>query len=163
MRHRTLPGRLLQAALFSLVVVSVAGSLVSAQAPAQEAALVLTAGDSQLQWGPCPPFLPAGCAIAVVHGDPSKDNVDVFFKVPAKSILPLHWHTSAERMVLLAGELHVTYDGQAPILLRPGSYAYGPAKLPHSGVCASAVPCVLFIAFESPLDAVAVETAVRQP
>lgn len=163
MRHRTLLGRLLQAALFSLLVLSLAGSIARAQAPAPEAALALTADDSQLKWGPCPPFLPAGCVIAVVHGDPTKDNVDVFFKVPARSILPLHWHTSAERMVLLAGELHVTYEGQAPVVLRAGSYAYGPAKLPHSGVCASAVPCVLFIAFESPLDAVAVETAVRQP
>lgn len=163
MRHRTLLGRLLQAALVSMVVLSVSGSLAAAQASAPEAALALTADDSQLKWGLCPPFLPVGCAIAVVHGDPSKDNVDVFFKVPAKSILPLHWHTSAERMVLLAGELHVTYDGQALLLLRPGSYAYGPAKLPHKGVCASDVPCILFIAFESPLDAVAVEGTGREP
>ena len=39
-------------------------------------------------------------------------------------------------------------------MLTPGTYAYGPAGKPHGGVCASAVPCVLFIAFESPLDAV---------
>jgi quercetin dioxygenase-like cupin family protein len=60
-------------------------------------------------------------------------------------------------MVMIAGELHVTYDGQNTVTLRPGSYAYGPAKRPHSGVCASSDPCVLFIAFESPLDAVPVE------
>ena len=100
---------------------------------------------------------PKGCGIAVLHGDPSKDNVDVFLKVPAKSTLPLHWHTSAERMVLVAGELHVTYDGQKKAVLRSGTYAYGPAKRPHKGFCASAVPCVLFIAFESPLDAVPIE------
>jgi len=40
---------------------------------------------------------PKGCGIAVLHGDPAKDNVDEFFKVPAKSTIPLHWHTSAER------------------------------------------------------------------
>lgn len=163
MRHRVQLGRLLQAALVSVVFVSAAGSLAGAQAPAREAALALTADDPQLQWGPCPPFLPAGCAIAVVHGDPSKDNADVFFRVPAGAILPSHWHTSAERMVLLAGELHVTYDGQAPVVLRPGSYAYGPAKLPHAGVCASGVPCILFIAFESPLDAIAVESTGKEP
>jgi uncharacterized RmlC-like cupin family protein len=102
--------------------------------------------------------LPAGCGIAVLHGDPSKDNVDVFLRVPAKSILPPHWHSSAERMVLVSGELHVSYDGRKMAALRPGTYAYGPAKVPHKGFCASDVPCVLFIAFESPLDAVAVET-----
>jgi len=136
---------------------SFAGSTAYAQAPAQEQAVTWTADDAQLKWGACPPFLPKGCGIAVLHGDPAKDNVDVFLKVPAKSSIPLHWHTSAERMVLVAGELHVTYEGQKTAVLRPGTYAYGPAKRPHTGVCESAVPCVLFIAFESPLDAVAID------
>ena len=93
----------------------------------------------------------------MLHGDPAKDNVDVLLKFPGKSTLPLHWHTSAERMVLVAGELHVTYEGQETAILKPGTYAYGPAKLPHHGACASDEPCILFIAFESPLDAVPVE------
>lgn len=159
MRHRTLIGRSVRAALLCqmLFLLSAAGSSALAQTSAQERALVLAADEATLQWGPCPPFLPTGCGIAVLHGDPAKDNLDVFFKVPAKSTIPLHWHTSAERMVLVAGELHVTYDGQRPAILKPGSYAYGPARRPHSGVCVSDVPCVLFIAFESPLDAVPAE------
>ena len=138
--------------------VSTVGALVFAQPTAPDQALTWTARDAQLKWGPCPPFLPKGCGIAVLHGDPSKDNVDVFLKVPAKSTIPPHYHTSAERMVLVAGELHVTYDDQKTAVLKPGTYAYGPAKRPHKGFCASAVPCVLFIAFESPLDAVPVES-----
>ena len=164
MYHQTLIGRSLQAALrcsllFSLGLI---GSFAHAQAPAQEQAVTWTVDDPQLKWGPCPPFLPKGCGIAVLHGDPAKDNVDVFFKVPAKSTIPLHWHTSAERMVLVAGELHVTYDGQKTVALKPGTYAYGPAKRPHKGYCASRVPCVLFIAFESPLDAVLVESVAKK-
>lgn len=122
--------------------------------PSAEQALTYTADDPQLQWGPCPDFLPKGCGIAILHGDPAKDNVDVFFRIPAKSTLPLHWHSSAERMVLVAGELHVTYEGQKMAVFKPGTYAFGPAKKAHSGNCVSDVPCVLFIAFESPLDAV---------
>jgi len=147
--------RILQAAMCSLVM-SVAPSItlpVHAQALDQEPAAARTADDSGLQWGPCPAFMPAGCMIAVLHGDPGKPNVDVLFQVPANSKLPLHRHTSPERMVLIAGELRVTYDGQPPMTLKPGTYAYGPARRPHSGLCTSAVPCVLFIAFESPLDA----------
>jgi quercetin dioxygenase-like cupin family protein len=149
--------------LFSalLCALALAGSYAQAQVPAQEPATTQTADDPKLQWGPCPAFLPKGCGIAVLHGDPAKDNVDVFFKVPAKSTIPLHWHTSAERMVLVAGELHVTYDGQKKAVLKPGTYAYGPAKHPHDGYCASNKPCVLFIAFESPLDAVHVEGTAK--
>jgi quercetin dioxygenase-like cupin family protein len=161
MCNQPLIGRSLLAALrYSLLFfLGLFGSLANAQVAVQEQALTRTAGDADLKWGPCPPFLPKGCGIAVLHGDPAKDNVDVFFKVPAKSTIPLHWHSSAERMVLVAGELHVTYDGQKPAVLKVGTYAYGPPKRPHKGFCASADPCVLFIAFESPLDAVPVESA----
>lgn len=132
----------------------VAGVLLAAPAAhAAEAALARSADDPKLAWGPCPPFLPAGCGLAVLHGDPSKPNLDVFFRVPAGAVIPHHWHTSAERMALVSGEMQVTYDGQAPMTLRPGMYAYGPAKLGHSGRCGDAGPCVLFIAFEAPLDA----------
>ncbi len=155
MCHQPLIIRSLQSTL--LFLLSFIGAFAFAAAPAPEQAITQTADDAQLKWGPCPPFLPKGCGIAVLHGDPAKDNVDVFFKVPAKSTIPLHWHTSPERMVLVAGELHVTYDGQNKAVLKPGTYAYGPARKPHHGYCASKVPCVLFIAFESPLDAVPVE------
>jgi len=133
----------------------------TSETPVAERALMRNADDAQLEWGPCPSFLPAGCAIAVLHGDPAKENVDVFFKVPAHSTIPLHWHTSPERMVLVAGEMQVAYVGQEAATLRPGTYAYGPAKQAHSASCTSADPCVLFIAFESPLDAVPVESAGR--
>ena len=71
---------------------------------------------------------------------------------------PSHWHTSAERMVLVSGELHVTYEGQPTTVLKSGMYAYGPAKLAHKAVCGNAAPCVLFIAFDAPVDAIAHST-----
>ncbi len=114
-----------------------------------------TADDAALKWGGCPDFMPKGCAIALLHGDPAKSNADVFFRVPAGAVIPRHWHTSAERMVLVAGELTVTYDGHPAVTLTPGRYAYGPARLPHHAVCGGSGPCVLFIAFESPVDAIA--------
>ena len=62
-------------------------------------------------------------------------------------------------MVLVTGELEVAYDGQQPATLKPGMYAYGPAKLPHSAACQSKDACVLFIAFEGPVDAVPTESS----
>lgn len=125
----------------------------TAQAPASDPAVAWTAEDAGLQWGPCPEFLPEGCAIAVLHGDPAQANADVFFKLPARTSIARHWHTSAQRMILVSGELHVTYDGQDPVVLKPGSYAYGPARQPHEAQCRSEQACVLFIAFESAVDA----------
>jgi mannose-6-phosphate isomerase-like protein (cupin superfamily) len=141
-----------------LAVIAAVSLLLSAfalaEAPAQEPALAFSINDAQLNWGPCPDFIPEGCEIAVLHGDPGKNNSDIFFKVPANFTVPHHWHTSAERMVLVSGELEVVYDGQQPVVLQPGMYAYGPPKLPHKASCANGGPCVLFIAFEGPIDAV---------
>jgi len=127
---------------------------VGAASPDAEPAISWTAGDTALAWGACPDFLPSGCAIAVLHGDPARPNADVFFKLPGRSEIPLHSHTSAERMVLVAGELEVTYQDQAPVRLTPGAYAYGPPGRPHGGRCVSDTPCILFIAFETAVDAV---------
>ena len=38
------------------------------------------------------------------------------------------------------------------LTLAPGTYAYGPAGLPHRASCTSPEPCPLFIAFEGPVD-----------
>jgi len=137
--------------LFSLILLVLASPFASAAEPA----IAFGFKDPRLAWGPCPEFIPKGCEIAVLHGDPTKPNADIFFKVPANFTIPDHWHTSAERMVLVSGELHVTYEGQATTVLKPGMYAYGPARVAHKAVCRSAVECVLFIAFEAAVDAVA--------
>ncbi len=110
-----------------------------------------------MEWMDCPPFMPEGCAVTVLNGDPSKGNFDILYKVPANVTIAKHWHTSAERMILLTGEMTVTYDGEKPTVLKPGTYAYGPAKKPHIAKCGDKGPCTLFIAFEEPMDAIEVK------
>ena len=60
---------------------------------ANEPALAYKYDDKRLQWGPCPAFIGEGCQIAVLHGDPAKNNLDIFFKVPADFAIPHHWHS----------------------------------------------------------------------
>ncbi|WP_274476526.1 cupin domain-containing protein [Mangrovimonas aestuarii] len=122
-----------------------------------ENSVAMSSSDMNLKWGPCPEFMPNGCSIAVLHGDPAKRNVDILFKVPANSNIPNHWHNSAERIVLISGTMEVTYEGETTQTLNAGSYAYGPAKKQHTAKCLDNGPCVLFIAFEEPLDAFAIE------
>jgi quercetin dioxygenase-like cupin family protein len=136
-------------------------ALCSAQGAIAEPALAIAATDSKIKWGPCPDFMPKGCGLAVLHGDPAQHNADVFLKLPPGSKIPNHWHTSAERMILVAGELQVTSEREPSVTLKPGMYAYGPAKHVHSAVCSPADACVLFIAFESPIDAVAAAVSAK--
>ncbi|MBT8319149.1 MAG: cupin domain-containing protein, partial [Gramella sp.] len=111
--------------------------------------------NSTLEWGGCPDFMPEGCNISVLQGDPALGNSDVLFKVPANTDIPMHWHNSAERMILISGEMDVTYEGEETQTLKSGTYAYGPAKKPHTARCKDSGPCVLFIAFIDAVDAFA--------
>ena len=122
--------------------------------------LAIQATDANLKWGPCPPIFSGDCKIAVLNGDPAKPNADVFLRIGGGMALPVHRHSSAERMVLVSGRLRVDYRGAPPVTLIPGSYAYGPAGLPHRAVCLGRQRCTLFIAFEGPVDAVLDTSAV---
>ncbi len=155
--------KLVTTAWLTVLLFGVAASSTSAvaQESTERQAISRTHDDPQLKWSPCPPVFPKGCEVTVLHGDPANGRSDVFLRSPANYKFPPHWHTSPEHMILVAGELHVTYEGQKPSILKPGSYAYGPAKAKHDAACANAGPCVLFIAFESPIDAVLVEEDPR--
>lgn len=136
-----------------LALAAVALTMLAAPAAADDPALVMSPDSSRLEWGPCPEFMPEGCAIAVLHGNPAEPNADVFFKVPGGSDIPSHWHHSAERMVLVSGELWVQYEGQEAETLQVNGYAYGPPELAHEARCVSEEECILFIAFNGPVDA----------
>ena len=133
----------------------------SPQAASNEPALVRTATDSTLAWGACPEAFPAGCELAVLHGDPAKPNADVLLRIPPGYAIPPHTHSSAERMMLVSGRLDVRYQGAQPARMLPGTYAYGPAGRPHAATCMAAEPCILFIAFEGPVDVTRYEGAIE--
>lgn len=126
-----------------------------AQPPAQPSPLRWTHADPALTWAPCPPIFPAGCEVTVLHGDPATGPSDVFLRAPADYTFPAHWHTSAEHMVIVAGLVHVTYPGGKQSELPERSYALVPAKMGHKAHCAVGGPCVMFIRFDSPIDAAA--------
>ena len=138
------------------IVLGSAASALNAEtpvAPDPDRPLTYAAAATDLQWGDCPAIFPPGCKIAVLHGNPAAPGADVFLRVPAGYTIPAHSHTSAERMVLVSGQLDVTYAGHPKTSLQRGDYAYGPAALPHTAHCNGVEPCTLFIAFNDAVDA----------
>lgn len=137
------------------LLVAAAGLLITAAAQGPERPLAISHDDAAIVWSACPAVFPSGCELTVLHGDPAAPGADVLLRVAPGQTLPEHSHTSAERMMLAAGRLVVKYRGAEEATLTPGSYAFGPAGLPHRATCASTDPCVLFIAFDGPVDATA--------
>jgi hypothetical protein len=117
-----------------------------------EMSIAKTIHDSDIVWNPAPDFFP-GCSFTILHGDISGPNLDLFFRVEPNTEIIYHTHNSAERMILVAGELEVQYEGEKPQILKAGTYAYGPANKPHRAKCLDSGQCVLFIALVDPFNA----------
>jgi quercetin dioxygenase-like cupin family protein len=63
-----------------------------------------TAGSSQINWGPAPPFLNAGAKFAVVEGDPSKPGAfKLRLDMPDGYEIRPHHHPMAERVRVIEG------------------------------------------------------------
>jgi len=140
---------------YVMMAVALAGCPQSLLAQAASTPLTVDFNSKVVAWGNCPPIFSQDCKIAVLHGNPGEPNADVLLRIPVGATLPTHTHTSAERMILITGELAVHYKGHAASTLHAGDYAFGPAGMPHEATCKSSLSCDLFIAFEGPVDAFA--------
>jgi glyoxylate utilization-related uncharacterized protein len=121
-----------------------------------EMSITKTINDDDIIWNPAPDFFP-GCSFTILHGDITQPNLDLFFRVEPNTEIINHTHSSAERMVLISGEMEVQYEGEKPQILKAGAYAYGPANKPHRAKCLNSGQCVLFIALVDPFDAVPID------
>ena len=138
----------------AVIVLLITGSAgLRAQTGAASVPLAWTHSDPKLTWAPCPPIFPKGCEVSVLHGDPATGPSDIFLRAPADYTFPPHQHTSAEHMVVVAGVVHVTYAGNKQFELKERTYGLVPAKTGHKAHCAAGGICVMFIRFDSPIDA----------
>ena len=87
------------------------------------------------QWGPAPPFIPAGAQIAVLAGDPTKPvPYAVRLKFPANYTIAAHSHPTDEHVVVTSGAFtvgmgdKVVKSAPANITLPPGGFALMPAN-----------------------------------
>ena len=89
------------------------------------------------QWGPAPPFIPAGAEIAVLSGDPSKAvPYSVRLKFPANYAIAAHSHPTDENVVVVSGAFTMgngdkLTKGAGNKVLGVGGYALVPAGMNH--------------------------------
>ena len=109
----------------------------------------------KVQWGPAPPFLPAGAEITVLEGNPSeKGAITLRLRFPANYDIPAHWHSMTERLTVLSGALNVgmgdKLDRKASQTLQPGGFASLPANMRHFAW--TTTPTIVQISLEGPFD-----------
>ena len=106
----------------------------SAIASAQEIAKPIA--ESEIKWGPAPPFVPPGMEVAVMSGDPSKEGpFSIRMRAPANYVFPPHSTPAAETITVLSGLLYIgvgdTFDRTKAKRMAVGSFVELPGKISH--------------------------------
>ena len=105
----------------------------------------------EAQWGPAPPFIPAGAQIAVLNGDPTKAvPYAVRLKFPANYTIAAHSHPTDEHVVVTSGAVtfgmgdNVMKGAAANSTLPVGGFAMMPANMNHFAYTAAESTIILY-------------------
>jgi len=96
------------------------------------------------------PGLPKCVVMAVESGDPTKGASVIVFKATAGCMIPWHWHTPTEHVMIVSGSAKVEMKDGKTAVLGPGGYAMMPSKHVHQFTCTSA--CSAFISSDAAFD-----------
>ncbi len=96
------------------------------------------------------PGMPSCIAMAVESGDPSKGPSVIVFKGTAGCMIPWHWHTPTEHVMIVSGSAKFEMKGGSSTTLGSGGYAMMPSKHTHQFTCTSA--CSAFVSSDGAFD-----------
>lgn len=106
------------------------------------------------------PGLPACMLGAVENGDPSKGPSMIALKGAAGCVIPWHWHTPNEQVMIISGKARMEMKGGKSEILAPGTYALMPGKHMHQFTCVSA--CTGFVHSDAVFDIHYVDSAGKE-
>jgi len=94
----------------------------------------------QIQYGPPPPFVPAGAELAVLEGNPMGATGDytIRLKMPDGYKIAPHWHPKRENVTVISGTLKVgmgdKFDESKMMSFPATSFAYLDPSMHHSAM-----------------------------
>jgi quercetin dioxygenase-like cupin family protein len=123
---------------FGMAVVTI--GLMVGMVRAEEASPVLAAAKSAKFANL--PGLPACLTAAVLKGDPSKEAAVILLKLTTGCVVPWHWHTAAEDLIIVSGTGKLTMQDGTVNTVQTGDYGFLPEKHVHQFACT--VNCMLY-------------------
>jgi hypothetical protein len=87
---------------------------------------------------------------AVESGDYATGPSTLILKTPPKCLVPWHYHTSTEELIVVRGSVLAEMEGMAPTTLGPGGFAMMPNQTKHEFSCKSNNECIMVVSFDGP-------------
>jgi quercetin dioxygenase-like cupin family protein len=92
--------------------------------------------------------------VARENGDPDTGPSTFLLEAPAGCVVPAHFHTAEEQMMVVRGDVLTGMDGMPETVLAPGGFAMMPSKAMHWFTCKSKTTCLMFVTFDRKYDIV---------
>jgi quercetin dioxygenase-like cupin family protein len=97
---------------------------------------------------------PACLNVARENGDPDKGASTFLLEAAPGCVVPPHYHTAEEQLMVVRGDVLTGMDGMAEATLGPGGFAMMPSKAMHWFTCKSKDACLIFVTFDRTYDIV---------
>ncbi len=126
-----------------LSVVVVASSSSSLPASAAQAPVVTLLQDPTTANFGAVPGVPECVTMAPLRGNLGTGPASVMVRMKSGCVVPYHWHTPSEELIVLRGAPLGQMLGMRPTILKVGSYSQLPSKHVHRFRCESKDDCVI--------------------
>jgi quercetin dioxygenase-like cupin family protein len=86
------------------------------------------------------------------NGDPAKGASTFILRAAPNCMVPLHYHTAEEQLIIVRGDVETGMTGVTPRVLQAGGFAMMPSKEKHWFSCKSKDGCLMFVTFDRVYD-----------
>jgi quercetin dioxygenase-like cupin family protein len=92
--------------------------------------------------------------VARENGDPDTGPSTFLLEAPSGCVVPAHYHTAEEQLMVVRGDVLTGMDGMGEATLGPGGFAMMASKAMHWFTCKSKETCLMFVTFDRKYDIV---------
>jgi quercetin dioxygenase-like cupin family protein len=85
-------------------------------------------------------------------GDPTKGSSTFILKAPPGCVVPWHYHTAQEQLIIIDGTVLAEMIDHLPTRLGPGGFAVMGGRMAHQFTCNGKAACVMFVTFDRAYD-----------
>jgi len=124
--------------------------LISGAALAEEAATGMLKPLSSVKFSP---DNDVKCLLSALEtGDPTTGPSTFILKAPPGCVVPWHFHTAEEQLIIISGTVLAEMGHHPPARLGPGGFAMMGGHMPHQFTCQGRSACLMVVAFDRAYD-----------
>jgi quercetin dioxygenase-like cupin family protein len=91
------------------------------------------------------PGVPACVTMAPLRGSLGTGPASAMVRMKTGCVVPYHWHTPSEELIVLKGAPLAQMKGMRPMILKLGSYSQLPSRHVHRFRCTSRKDCIMVL------------------